>query len=244
QGSGNVAGLLTSSTVFVDKNLASFYGVDPATIPAGTFQKIQRPGFEAGFLALPAFLATQAKAAEGSPIYRGKFIREQLLCQELPPPPPDVPPAPDIKPGVSTRERLNQHVADPACAACHRLIDPVGLGFEHYDGLGRYRTMDAGKPVNATGEVVGTSDADGPFTGVPQLAAKLAKSADLQACMAKQWFRYTLGRIERPADGCSIETVTRAFRDGNGDLRVLPTAIVQTDSFLYRRPLGAAEVKP
>jgi hypothetical protein len=244
QGAGNVAGLLTSATVFVDRNLAGFYGVDQATIPAGTFQKIQRPGYEAGFLGLPAFLATQAKAAEGSPIYRGKFVREQLLCQELPPPPPDVPGAPDIKPGVSTRERLAQHVSDPACAGCHRLIDPVGLGFEHYDGLGRYRTMDAGKAVNANGELLATTDADGPFTGVPQLAAKLAKSADLQDCMAKQWFRYTLGRIEQPADSCSIATLTKAFRDGNGDLRVLPTAIVQTDAFLYRRPLGAAEVKP
>ncbi|HEY0706637.1 MAG TPA: DUF1585 domain-containing protein, partial [Polyangia bacterium] len=84
----------------------------------------------------------------------------------------------------------------------------------------------------------------GPFTGVPAMAAKLAKSADLQDCMARQWFRYTLGRIEQPADSCSIASLTKAFRDGAGDLRVLPTAIVQTDAFLYRRPLGAAEVKP
>jgi hypothetical protein len=243
QGSGNIAALLTSSTTFVDKNLAGFYGMDAGAIAANTFMKTQRSGFEAGFFGLPAFLATQAKATEGSPIYRGKFVREQLLCQELPAPPPDVPAAPDIKAGVSTRERLAQHVADPACAGCHRLIDPVGLGFENYDGIGRYRTMDAGKPVNASGEVTGTSDADGPFNGVPALAAKLAKSADLQTCMAKQWFRYAMARIEQPADECTMESLLKAFRDSNSDLRSLPLALVQTDAFMYRRPI-ATEVKP
>ncbi|HEY0712354.1 MAG TPA: DUF1592 domain-containing protein, partial [Polyangia bacterium] len=112
QGSANLNGLLTSSTTFVDKNLAGFYGMDAGGIADNTFMKTQRTGFEAGFFALPAFLATQSKATEGSPIHRGKFVREQLLCQELPAPPPDVPAAPDIKPGVSTRERLAQHVAD------------------------------------------------------------------------------------------------------------------------------------
>ncbi|HEY0707756.1 MAG TPA: DUF1592 domain-containing protein [Polyangia bacterium] len=243
QAGGNLGALLTSSTTFVDKNLAGFYGMDAGAIADNSFMKTQRSGFEAGFFALPAFLAIQAKAGEGSPIYRGKFVREHLLCQELPAPPPDVPAAPDIKPGVSTRERLAQHVADPSCAGCHSLIDPIGLGFEHYDGIGRYRTMDAGKPVNAKGEVLGTNDANGAFVGVPELAAKLAKSRDLSDCMAKQWFRYAMARIEQPADKCSMESLLNSFRASNNDLRSLPLALVQTDAFLYRRPMGT-EVKP
>ena len=102
--------------------------------------------------------------------------------------------------------------------------------------------MDAGKPVNATGELTATSDADGTFTGVPALAAKLAKSADLQDCMARQWFRYTMARVEQPADTCSLQVVIKTFRDSGNDLRSLPLALVQTDAFLYRRPL-AIEVK-
>jgi hypothetical protein len=236
---GTVASLLTSKTVFANGKLAPIYSAVATSFPAdGSFTSSDKAdGTAAGLLTLPAFLATQAKAGESSPIYRGKFVREQLFCQELPSPPANVPQAPEITPGASTRDRLKQHETNATCQACHTLMDPIGLGFEHYDAIGRYRTMDGGKPVDATGALTGT-DVDGPFDGVGQLGAKLSTSANVESCVATQWFRYAIGRGEQAADSCSLQALTQTFHAAGADLRTLPAAIVQTPAFLYRRPLA------
>jgi hypothetical protein len=236
---GTVSALLTSQTVFMNSKTALLYGAAATGLPAdGSFQTSQKTdGTISGLLSLPAFLATQAKASESSPIYRGKFVREQLFCQELPSPPANVPPAPDVKPGVSTRERLTQHEVDAACSACHSMMDPIGFGFENYDGIGRYRTMDGGKPIDDSGKLTGT-DVDGPFMGVAELGTKLAQSPTVEACVGKQWFRYAMGRAEQAADSCSLAAMAKTFHDAGADLRTLPMAIVQTPAFMYRRPLG------
>jgi hypothetical protein len=237
---GTLAAMLTSQTVFMNNKTALLYGAAATGLPTdGTFQSSQKTdGTASGMLTLPAFLATQAKANQSSPIYRGKFVREQLLCQELPSPPANVPPAPDIMPGVSTRQRLTMHEVNAACAACHTLMDPIGFGFENFDGIGRYRTTDGGKTVDASGALTGT-DVDGMFTGVAQLGAMLAMSPTVESCVGKQWFRYAMGRAEGAADACSLAAMSKTFHDAGGDLRTLPMAIVQTPAFLYRRPLGS-----
>jgi hypothetical protein len=232
--SGKLSNLLTSQTVFVNQTLGSYYGV------AGTaqFQSIQRTdGTASGMLTLPALLATLAKPTESSPIYRGKFVREQLLCQELPPPPPNVPKAPETMPGVSTREKFKEHESDPLCAACHSQIDPIGFGFENFDAVGKYRTLDNGVTVDASGELTGTLDADGKFVGVAQLGSKLAGSVDVEECVARQWFRYFLSRYEEDADGCSMKSIVDQFKTSGDSLNSLPASLVQTDAFLYRRPI-------
>jgi hypothetical protein len=237
---GSVASLLTSQTVFMNSTTALLYGASTTGLPTdSTFVASQKTdGTISGLLSLPAFLATQAKANQSSPIYRGKFVREQLFCQELPSPPANVPPAPDIMPGVSTRERLKQHEVDAACSACHTLMDPIGLGFESFDGIGRFRTMDGGKPVDASGSLTGT-DVDGAFVGVAQLGAKLAMSPTVEGCVGTQWFRYAMGRAEGTGDACSLSAMAKTFHDSGADLRTLPMALVQTPAFMYRRPLGS-----
>jgi hypothetical protein len=231
---GRLPLLFTSQTVFVNAALGDYYGV------TGTdeFQPFERnDGTAAGLLTLPALLSIQAKPAESSPIYRGKFVREVLLCQALPAPPANVPRPPEVQAGVSTRERLAQHEVDLACSGCHSLIDPVGFGFEHFDAIGRYRTEDGGKPVDASGELVDTRDIDGPFVGVVELGQKLAESAEVEECIARQWFRYALGRFEQEMDVCSVKRLFETFRAAELDLNVLPRAVVETDAFMYRRPL-------
>jgi Protein of unknown function (DUF1592)/Protein of unknown function (DUF1588)/Protein of unknown function (DUF1595)/Protein of unknown function (DUF1585)/Protein of unknown function (DUF1587) len=237
---GKLSALFTSPTVFYNKDLGGYYGA------TGTdaFQSLQKTdGTAAGILTLPAVLAVQAKPNESSPIYRGRFVREALLCQQLPSPPPDIPAAPEVTPGVSTRERSAQHEKDPTCSGCHQLLDPVGFGFENYDTLGRYRTEDGGKPIDASGNVVSTRDMDGAFNGVAELAKKLAASSEVKECVARQWFRYAMNRFEQPVDGCSMKSVIDSFDAAAQDLSSLPQAIVQTDAFLYRRPIDAT-VKP
>jgi hypothetical protein len=235
---GTLKALVTSQTIFSNGTTALLTGQSASALPSdGSFQASQDPN-AAGLLTLPAFLATQAKADQSSPIYRGKFVREQFFCTELPSPPANVPPAPVITPGVSTRERLAEHEVNASCAACHALMDPIGLGFENYDGIGRYRTMDNGQPVDASGKLAGT-DVDGTFTGVPQLGAMIAMSAMAETCVGTQWFRYAMGRAEQVADTCSLQQMNQAFHNSGADLRTLPAAIVQTPAFLYRRPLGS-----
>jgi hypothetical protein len=233
-----VKAMLTSQTLFMNSLTAPLFGSQAAGLPTdGSFQSSQKTdGTVSGILTLPAFLATQAKADQSSPIYRGKFVREQLFCQELPSPPANVPPAPVIMPGVSTRDRLSMHETAAQCSACHSLMDPIGLGFENYDGIGAYRTMDGGKPVDASGALTGT-DVDGMFTGVAQLGAMLSKSATVEACVGKQWFRYAMARAEQVADTCSLQQLAKTFHDSGTDLRTLPAALVQTPAFMYRRPL-------
>jgi hypothetical protein len=237
---GTLSALFTSPTVFFNKDLGAYYG----TTGSDAFQALQRTdGTAAGLLTLPALLAVTGKPNESSPIYRGRFVREALLCQQLPAPPANIPPAPEVTPGSSTRERLAQHEVDPNCVGCHQLLDPIGFGFENFDTLGRYRTQDGGKPVDATGSLNGTRDVNGPFNGVAELAQKLASSAEVKECVARQWFRFAVDRFEQPVDGCSMKSVLETFDAAGQSLSSLPQAIVQTDAFLYRRPTDAM-VKP
>jgi hypothetical protein len=237
---GTLTALLTSSTVMINETLAPHYGVTagPDFLPFDAPQ-----GTPSGVLTLPAVMATFAKMDESSPVHRGVFVREALFCQSPPAPPADIPPAPEVDSGGSTRERLAQHVVDPACAGCHKLLDPVGLGFEHYDAVGFFRADDGGKPVDATGELAGT-DVDGEFEGVPQLASMLLESDNVEQCITRQWFRHALSRFEDDeADLCSIKGLVQRFREANQSLNALPHAVASSPSFLYRRP-SDAEVTP
>ena len=231
---GRLGALLTTRTVLVNDALADFYGRRAGS----AFEPLELPiGQASGVLTLPAVLARAAKPDESSPIYRGKLVREALLCQQLPAPPANIPKPPEVQPDVSTRERLRQHEVDPACSGCHQLLDPIGLGFEHFDALGRYRSEDGGDPVDARGEIVSSEDADGAFEGVSELGEKLAGSAEVEACVTKQWFRYALGRFEQDFDACTVQRMLEAFRASGQDLNALPAAVVQSDAFRHRRPI-------
>ena len=225
---GNVQALLSSKSVFVDEPLAALYGVEP-----GQFEDENR----AGILTQPGLMSLLAHADQSAPVQRGKFVREQLLCQLLPPPPPDVdttPPDPD--PNATTRERFQQHRAEARCDSCHRLLDNLGFGLEAFDYLGRFRSEENGMPVDATGVVVDAGDPslDGAFDGALELTSKLAQSPQVEACLATQWFRYTMGRAEQQADACSLEQVKAAFAESGGDFRELLVSLATTDAFRFR----------
>jgi hypothetical protein len=163
-------------------------------------------------------------------------IRRNVLCQGLPDPPANVnntPPDPD--PMATTRQRFALHTADATCAGCHNLIDGIGLGFEGYDGIGAFRTTENGQPVDATGNVTGTRDLNGPFVGAVELAGKLARSEEVRECVARQWFRFALGRLEKEGDACSLGAAYSAFRGSEFSVKELLLALVSTDAFRYRR---------
>lgn len=235
-GEGGLRAMLTSPTTRVNGRLAVFYGISSIDPEAEDFLPVALdPARASGFLTHASVMAVYAKPTETSPILRGKFVRERLLCQPLAPPPDGVTTAlPPASPGVTIRERSEAHRADPACAGCHRLMDPIGFGFEHFDAIGRWRDADQGFPVDARGEVSVTFDSDGAFDGVVALGARLADSEEVRRCVVRQWFTYGFGRPQELADRHVVEELEGAF--ATGDVRELIVALTASDAFRYRRP--------
>lgn len=232
-GDGTLAALLTSPTSFVDSELATFYGI---AAPGGTgFTRVELdPTRASGILTQGALLAALAHEAQPSPVYRGKFVLEQLLCSPPPPPPDDVDtslPAPD--PTKTLREQLEQLTSVAPCSGCHSIINPPGFAFDHYDAVGRWRDDDRGLPIDTTGKLMGT-DVDGEFADHVELAAMLAGSAKVRQCMVTHWFHYAYGRGEGELDSCSVDQLSALFESSGGNIRELLLELTQTPAFLYR----------
>jgi hypothetical protein len=233
---GRLETLLTASYSFVDGPLFALYGIEAPADHDPSLPLALDPTQRAGLLTQPSVLATHAHADQSSPVHRGKLVRENVLCTPLAPPPPEVDVVPPpVDPNATTRERFDQHRSDPTCAGCHELIDPLGFGFEHYDGIGAWRDTDAGKPVDATGQVVATEDIDGAFDGAVELAQRLAQSEQVRTCVAEQWFGFAFGRPPAEADACSFDTMAVAFAESDHDIRELLLALVMTDAFRHVR---------
>ncbi len=229
--------LLTSNLAFPQGPLFQVYGLEqPAGFVAGQSLELD-PTRRAGLLTQAAFLTRHAHGNQTSPVHRGIVVRENLLCQPMQPPPPGVNPvAPPPTEITSTRERFAQHVSDPSCAGCHQLVDPIGLGFEHYDAIGAYRETDGLGDVDASGELKSVrDDLAGPFDGAVELAAKLAQSSEVADCVARQWFRFSLGRVESKSDACSIQGIQSEFKASSRNVRTLLAQVVLSDAFRHVR---------
>jgi hypothetical protein len=235
EGGGKLSTFLTAPFSFLNRPLAAYYGVSGPTGDA--FEKVPLdPARSSGFLTQPGFLSVHGTPDDGltSLVFRGIFVRENLLCQHVPDPPENAqdenPPFTD---DTTAREWAFARMAKPVCGACHRMVDQIGFGFENFDPIGMWRTTDRGKPVDASGEL-DDSDIDGPFTGVVELGKKLAGSKRVSDCVARQWFRFAAGRAETERDSCSVSTLQEAMLKSGGDLRELFVAFSQTDAFLFR----------
>jgi hypothetical protein len=232
---GTLTTLLTTSTAVVNGPLADLYGVDgPEAADEWATVELD-PTQRAGLLTTAGFLASHANAMTTSPVARGAFVRNQMLCQVLLPPAGLVIQLPPFDPDVSGRERLAQHRADPACSVCHDLMDPVGFGLENYDAIGQWRTTEGNDlPIDASAELAEAGEVAGAFVGGVELANKLASSEIVRACVALQTFRAAAGREEAAADDCSVVQTEERFLESGADMRELLVALTQTDAFLYR----------
>ncbi|HXU65330.1 MAG TPA: DUF1592 domain-containing protein, partial [Polyangia bacterium] len=242
-GDHRLATLLTTPLAFVTPALAAVYGVSAPKATATAPQMVTLPDSQqrAGILTQASFLAVQAHPDQTSPVLRGKFVRGKLLCQPPPPPPADVNiSVPDVSSAKTARDRFSAHLtAGASCNGCHQLMDPIGLAFEKFDSIGSYRDTENGAAIDVSGQVIAPTDPGlaGSFTGVRELATKLAASDEVSDCMSTQWFRYASGRTEEVPDGCSLTTMQDAFAASGGDLVELFVAMTQTDAFWYRAPI-------
>lgn len=239
---GSIETLFSANWTFANKDLGSYFGMDLPT----TWQKVQMPASERlGILTQPAFLVATSKADDSYAIRRGKTLRMRVLCGDLPPPPPDVKIDPVVvnNKDATARERLAQHEkAGSVCASCHKLFDPLGLAFETYDAVGSWRTMDAGKPIDASGTIAGIgTEVDGPVTGAIDFVKRIATSDTLKRCASREVTRWALGRGTVTASGEPGSARDQAILDlvfakikATGDVRSAITALVERDEFLLR----------
>lgn len=236
-GEGTLAELLAAAYTFVDARLAALYGLEGfEAVPAGELVRADDiPDDRRGILGHASFLASHATAEQSSPVHRGVYVRDRLMCQPIAPPEDFNPTFPESLPGETPPELVERHLSDASCAGCHNYFDPIGLGFESYDGLGRFRTeYKPGKSVDDRGEILGSDkgEIDGPFEGLAELSAKLAASRQVQECAAEQAAVYALGL---PASqGCVADDIAAAFVSSGGDLRELMLQVVTSEAFRMR----------
>jgi hypothetical protein len=234
-GDHSLSTLLSADFTFADSRLARLYGLPE--VQGEAVQKVSLTSTSRrGLLNQGGFFATYAHRDETSPIRRGKVIWTRLLCQIMPDPPGNVNISPPEKrPNTTTRTRYTEHTQNQACAVCHEKIDPIGFGMEDFDGIGRLRDSDNGVPVDASGEVRFTKASSGTFTGGAQLAQRLAGSADVNACVNRQLFRYTMGRLDMPDDACVLDRTRKAFEGRNNDVREIIISLIGSEDFVRRQ---------
>jgi hypothetical protein len=230
-GDGRLDTLLFSEDTWVNPRIAAIHGLDD---PGEGWHPVSLdPERRPGALTRPAFLAAHGYAAASSPVRRGAWVLEEMLCEDLVPPPGVNMELPDESEETPTiRERLQQHWTDPNCASCHVRIDPIGYSMEHYGALGEWRdAWESGIAVDASG---GLEDPAGDFVGAAEMLALVGASDRARACYAQRWFEYGMGRPAHADDVCSLDTLAQRFDAADGDIRTLMLDVAMTDAFLYR----------
>jgi hypothetical protein len=242
--SGNtVSDLFSANYTYLNQNLASFYNVSANGL-SSAFTKVPTPGGrETGLLGQASILIGYARADLSSPTQRGHLVRSRLLCQDVPPPPNGL----DVKfvPSTTFKTTREQYLASHAapdhqpCYGCHQLMGPIGVAFEHYDSFGRYRDMENGEPIDATGTIysAGTSGQDvqiDGLTGPNGLQTYLAGSDDLKTCLVRYWSYYAFGTAGWAQDACTYDAIRKEAGEKSYSLKSVLMAILHTPRFTQR----------
>lgn len=217
--------LLTATHGEIDGRLAQHYGVDGSVTDG--FESMDLSALErGGLLGQAGWLSMVSHPGRTSVVQRGKFVLGQLLCDEPEAPPDGVT---ELSPsdGLTAREQLARHRADPACAVCHATMDEIGFALEQFDAVGAWRVQQAGVPIDAWGELP-----DGRrFTGVRGTAEVVAADPRFGRCVAQQLFTYALGRVPVPSDDPALQIATTQFEASGWTFEGLAVAIATSDAF-------------
>jgi hypothetical protein len=232
--------LLTGRYTFVDAPLAKYYGLSPDGSGRADLTATARQGL----LTDGALMAVKGNSYRTSPVRRGKFILNRLLCTIIPPPPPNVvPELPPPDPTKTLREQMAIHRSDPTCATCHARMDPLGFAFEHFDGAGKYRADDGGHEIDASGSI----ELDGAtvsFRDAGELATALSTSREAATCFARQWLRYAIDRFEQDADRRAVIDLASFYEASAFDTRRLIVEITRAFPFTHRAPAESEVLTP
>ena len=223
-----VTRLLDADFTYLNEELAAYYGIGGVQGPE--FRPVRLdPSRRGGLLGHASILTVTSNPTRTSPVKRGKWVLDNLLGAPPPPAPPDVPELQRGRLVGTLRERMEQHRADPSCAACHRVMDALGFALENFDGIGLWRDRDEGSPIDASGELPDGSR----FTGFGELRQVLLAQHrnDFVRCLAEKMLTYALGRGMEYYDKCTIDEIVAFLEENNDRFAYLILGIVRSDPF-------------
>jgi Protein of unknown function (DUF1592)/Protein of unknown function (DUF1588)/Protein of unknown function (DUF1587)/Protein of unknown function (DUF1595)/Protein of unknown function (DUF1585) len=228
--------LLTATYLYANDRLASHYGLPPVGSATPVKVALGVGNHRGGILAQAGFLTATSHPVKTSPVKRGKWVLNQLLCFDVPPPPPGVQTSLDNSTVTGTlRQVLEAHRSDPNCSSCHLLMDPIGFGLENYDAVGAYRTQDSGLDIDSAGQL----PSGATFSGAAQLSALVAADPSFPGCVVQKLYAYALGRLPdrtpTQMDGQTLASITASFRGNGLAFKTLVKSIVTAPTFLNRR---------
>lgn len=229
EANGDFRDAFDANYTYVNAALGQLYGVSGA--PATGFGRVVLPpeSRRGGLFGQAAFLALHSHPLTTSPTFRGKFIREKILCQPVAAAPNDV--VTDLSNTASTaktmREKLAEHQINPSCSGCHVLMDNLGFALENFDALGQFRTAENGVTIDAK-----SSSPDlGSFTGARELGTALRNNDTTMRCFARNLFRQATGHVEGQGEGISLHAVDEAFTGSGFRVKDLMVEIVASEAF-------------
>ena len=238
----SVLDLYNADYTYVNERLARHYGIEGVTGEA--FRRVTYPDdTRRGVLGHASILTLTSHAGRTSPVLRGKWVMEVLMGTPPPPPPPDIPPLEDVAGAVdgrelTTRERMEQHRADPSCNSCHRFIDPIGLALDNFGVTGKWRTREGGNLLDTRGELY-----DGtPLTGPTDLRqALLNRPIPLVRTFTENLLAYGLGRRVEYFDQPTVRAITRAAEADGYRMSAFILGIAKSDAFRLQRTSTVAD---
>jgi mono/diheme cytochrome c family protein len=229
--------LLTAQYTFVNERLARHYGIP--NIYGDHFRRVELTDpVRRGLLGKGAVLMVTSYPNRTSPVLRGKWLLENVLGAPPPPPPPNIPTLKENvagQPGESVRQRLEQHRSNPSCASCHRVMDPLGFALENFDGIGRWRTSEAGTPIDASGSLIDGTRVDGPTTLVEAL---ISRKTDFVGTVVQKLLTYALGRGVEYYDLPAVRNIVKDAAADNYSWSAIITGIVKSVPFQMRTDEG------
>jgi len=238
-----VLDLLGSDYMYLTPRLVKFYQLEDEVkgVTGNQFQLVQMANQRrAGLLGLAGILGMGSHYEQTSPILRGAWVLDALLGTPVPPPPPDVPvldPGDKVSAELTTRQIIMQHRENPTCAACHKLMDPIGFGLENFDWMGRWRDEERdGQPIDASGELPSGETFDGPAELRQTLLAR--KDAFTRHLTGKV-LGYALGRSLQDGDSCTIQQIVDRLAADDYRARTLVREVVL--SLPFRNTQGGLE---
>jgi len=244
---GTIGDLFGAQFTFLNKRLSDFYGIQGASGDGFERVDISDGRRVSGLLGHGSYLTAHALADNSSPVQRAFVVRERFLCNDLPEVPTNL--DTNLKPAVATdtsRERYGRHSSEEPCRSCHKLMDPIGFTFENYDGFGRFRDTEAGKPVDSSGGVpimegrtLVQPEKTFPLNGVDELADYLGQLEDVRACMINNlaYFSYGIANEAKWASTdkvCTDNFIRQEARDSGNTLKSALMGVLHAPHFTTR----------
>lgn len=230
--SGLLRELLKSDLIFVRSATKESWGVRAEVSNEGTFL---RDPSRSGILTHPAWLTGYSENDHNHLVRRGRFIRERLLCGNVPSLPIGMVPRIEQTPGTSYRQKLEQHSRDPNCWACHQKMDPLGFAFEAWDHLGRPQQLDNGAPIDTRGRLDSLGSPDADYANAKDMMQRLSEAPAVQECWVRQLFRYYRGHEATAEEECEIKQLTKRYTDSGEDTLAVIEALFVSPAYLERQ---------